>query len=235
MPPPDTFYCHQQIDIPPQLPDILKNFTKAAIRTQPKDLLLWSASYFSALSKGEVLPVKDRLEMNVATQRTDTGLTPGLLKILHKQLSPSETCSKDDLQKKWRGLCLPAEQLQTLLSLGSFSSEINWMEFLALGCSALGGTLMSTMKFVCEILTEDEEGGAAMIPFNTFVKLYTYLAHLDGDVNQGHIDIVLNSLQERVELQGGMIKPQDFMCLDALDSTPSDSSNLHREASGAEK
>lgn len=42
--------------------------------------------YFSALSKGECLPVKDRLEMNVATQKTDTGLTPGLLKTLHKQV-----------------------------------------------------------------------------------------------------------------------------------------------------
>lgn len=45
-----------------------------------------SLSYFGALSKGECLPVKDRLEVNVATQRTDTGLTPGLLKILHKQV-----------------------------------------------------------------------------------------------------------------------------------------------------
>lgn len=45
-----------------------------------------STRYFSALSKGERLPVKDRLEMNVATQKTDTGLTPGLLKTLHKQV-----------------------------------------------------------------------------------------------------------------------------------------------------
>lgn len=42
MPLPDTIYCAQQIHIPPQLPDILKNFTKAAIRTQPKDVLQWS-------------------------------------------------------------------------------------------------------------------------------------------------------------------------------------------------
>lgn len=45
-----------------------------------------SFRYFSAMSKEESLPVKDRLEMNVATQKTDTGLTPGLLKILHKQV-----------------------------------------------------------------------------------------------------------------------------------------------------
>ena len=37
-------YCSQQINIPPDLPDILKQFTKAAIRTQPNDVLQWSAA-----------------------------------------------------------------------------------------------------------------------------------------------------------------------------------------------
>ncbi|XP_047185910.1 ropporin-1-like protein isoform X3 [Scophthalmus maximus] len=213
----DKMYCAQQISIPTELPNLLKNFTKAAIRTQPKDLLLWSAAYFSALSAGERLPVKDRLEMNVATQKTDTGLTPGLLKTLHKQLSLGETCSKEELQKKWKGLCLPVDQLETLLSLGSFSSDIDWMEFLALGCSALGGslytlpqTLMSSLKFACEILTEEEEGGAARIPFDTFVKLYTYLAQLDGDIPRDHIDNFLSSLQPQVNEENGAIKVSNF-------------------------
>ncbi|CAN9506142.1 unnamed protein product [Ophioblennius macclurei] len=210
MPLPETFYCAEQINIPPELPDILKSFTKAAIRTQPKDVLLWSAAYFNALSKGETLPVKDRLEMNVATQRTDMGLTPGLLKILHKQLSLEETCSKENLQTKWKGLCLPMDQLESLLSLGSFDSDINWLEFFALGCSALGGTLLSSLKFACEILTKDEEGGAARIPFDTFVILYTYLAHLDGDVTQEHIDDFLSSLQTAVNKQDGMIQVSNF-------------------------
>ncbi|XP_037612120.1 ropporin-1-like protein [Sebastes umbrosus] len=207
---PDTMYCSQQINIPPELPDILKQFTKAAIRTQPKDLLLWSSAYFNALSKGEILPVKDRLEMNVATQKTDTGLTPGLLKTLHKQLSHRQTCNKEELQKKWKGLCLPMEQLETLLSLGSFGSDIDWMEFFALGCSALGGGLLHSLKYACEILTEDDEGGAARIPFDIFVKLYTYLAHLDGDLSQDYVDKFLSSLQEQVNKQNGMIQVSNF-------------------------
>lgn len=42
--PDEPYYCSQQINIPPELPDILKQFTKAAIRTQPKDCLAWSAA-----------------------------------------------------------------------------------------------------------------------------------------------------------------------------------------------
>lgn len=45
--------------------------------------------YFSALARGDPLPVKDRIEMPVATQKTDTGLTQGLLKVLHKQVEES--------------------------------------------------------------------------------------------------------------------------------------------------
>ncbi|KAJ8279713.1 hypothetical protein COCON_G00067790 [Conger conger] len=158
MPLTDTMFCVQQINIPPELPDILKQFTKAAIRTQPHDVLQWSAAYFIALSKGETLPVKERLEMPVATQKTDTGLTPGLLKTLHKQLAPKETVTKEELLEKWKGLCLPKEQLESILALGSFSGTVDWMMFFALGCSALGGTILSAMKQACEILTQDPEG-----------------------------------------------------------------------------
>lgn len=33
----------KQVCIPPELPELLKQFTKAAIRTQPQDLIQWAA------------------------------------------------------------------------------------------------------------------------------------------------------------------------------------------------
>ncbi|KAK9953301.1 hypothetical protein ABG768_017306 [Culter alburnus] len=208
MPPPETMYCAQQINIPPELPNILKQFTKAAIKTQPHDVLQWAADYFSALSKGQGLPVKEKLEMPVATQKTDTGLTPGLLKILHQQLTSKECVTKEELLLKWKDLRLPIEQLDTILALGNFTENINWMQFFALGCSALGGTIVSALKHACEILTEDPEGGAAQIPFDTFQRLYTYLAHLDGEIPKEQIDSFLHRLEE--ECQGEMVQPSNF-------------------------
>lgn len=61
-------------------------------------------------------------------------LTP----LTQSQLSHRQTCSIQELQKKWNGLCLPTEQLKTLLSLGRFDSDVDWMSFFALGCSTLG-------------------------------------------------------------------------------------------------
>nr|XP_057915900.1 ropporin-1-like protein [Doryrhamphus excisus] len=211
MPPPETMYCSQQIIIPKGLPNILKNFTKAAIRTQPKDLLVWSAAYFDALSKGETLPVKERLELNVNDKNKDATLTPGLLKTLHKQLSTAETCSREQLREKWKSLCLPKEQLENMLTLGNFDTDITWMQFFAVGCSALGDTFKTSLKVACEILTEDEEGAAARIPFDIFTMLCTYLAHLDPEIQQENIDSFLTSLEPQVEKQQGMIKPVDFI------------------------
>ena len=47
----DPIYTAQQINIPPELPEILKQFTKAAIKTQPSDLVLFAAQFVSILQK----------------------------------------------------------------------------------------------------------------------------------------------------------------------------------------
>ena len=71
-----SLYPSHPIQIPEELPKILKHYTKAAIRTQPSDLLLWSASYFRCLANGEIPPVKERLEYPLP--ETWHGLTSGM-------------------------------------------------------------------------------------------------------------------------------------------------------------
>ncbi|XP_053106462.1 ropporin-1-like protein [Hemicordylus capensis] len=210
MPVPDVMFCAQQIHVPPELPDIMKQFTKAAIRTQPRDVLQWSYGYFYALSRGEPLPVKERVEIPVATQKNDTGLTPGLLKILHKQLSEKKIVDIPELQRKWKNLCLPVQQLHNLLRLDSFADGVEWMKFFALACSALGGSLLSSMKHACEILTNDPQGAAARIPYDTFAFLYTYLAGLDEEITEEAVESYLKALKEQVSRKEYMVGIADF-------------------------
>ncbi|KAM8813373.1 ropporin-1-like protein isoform 1-T3 [Rhynchonycteris naso] len=214
MPLPDTMFCAQQIHIPPELPDILKQFTKAAIRTQPTDVLQWSAGYFSALSRGDPLPVKDRIEMPVATQKTDTGLTQGMLKVLHKQCSHKRNVKLADLELKWKNLCLPIEKFRAIMQLDPCEQEMEWIKFLALGCSMLGGSLNTAMKNLCEILTKDPEGGPARIPFETFSYVYRYLSGLDSEIPAMETEAYLTSLQDGIESRkNGMIGLADFFVL----------------------
>lgn len=44
------------------------------------------------------------------------------------------------------------------------------------------------MVYVCELLTEEPEGGSAMIPLPTFIRLYEYLAELDCSGRYSYIE-----------------------------------------------
>ncbi|KAI5938838.1 ropporin-1-like protein [Manis javanica] len=236
MPLPETMFCAQQIHIPPELPDILKQFTKAAIRTQPGDVLQWSAGYFSALSRGDPLPVKDRIEMPMATQKTDTGLTQGLLKVLHKQCSDKQYVELADLEQKWKNLCLPIENFRALLQLDPCENKIEWIKFLALGCSMLAGSLNTAMKHLCEILTADPEGGPARIPFETFAYVYRYLSKLDADSSAVETESYLANLKGSVESsKNGMIGLSDFFILKGKFQKTYEKKTEKTEASNTER
>ena len=57
---------------------------------------------------------------------------------------------------------------------------------------------MSALRIACEILTHDPEGGAARIPFPLFQDLYKYLAQIDGEIDDEHINKVIEYLDYHV-------------------------------------
>lgn len=58
------------------------------------------------------------------------------------------------------------------------------------------------MNLICEILTEEPEGGSAMIRLETFLDLYKYLAKIDASkpqtlLNMYFTDSLLNLWRDR--------------------------------------
>lgn len=208
----DSYYTSEQIPIPTDFPDILLQFSKAAIRTQPSDILAWSAAYFRALANGEAPPVKERLEMPMANQKIDSGLTMGLLKIVHKQLSVKGRVSLSEIQEKLDDLNIPREQFDDIVQIGSFRDTVQWKDFLAIAVSKVAKNLTDTMIKICELLTSDPPGANARIPFEQWKDYYRYVASLDGDISQEQIKRVLDYLErEWVIRQNGMIHPRNFV------------------------
>nr|CAD7264633.1 unnamed protein product [Timema shepardi] len=183
----EQMYCSQQIVIPPAFPAILKEYCKAAIRTQPYDLLDWSVTYFRALADGDRPPVKERLEYPPFLH--SSGLTPGYIKVLLNGFLDHETIPKEDLKKAWRGMCLNADALDEMLQIGGFGAEeeVDLLKFVAVASGHLTNSLSETMTLLCEILTDDPEGGPAKIPVELFCKLYSFLAGLDGRITAPEI------------------------------------------------
>ncbi|XP_014288257.1 uncharacterized protein [Halyomorpha halys] len=173
----DQLYSAHQILIPPNLPSILKKYAKAAIRTQPRDLLLWSYYYFKAVSNGLPPPVKERIEYPLP--ETASGLTPGFLKVIYNQIGNVKTVPKEVIEEKWENICLEKEKVEMLFKVGSFAQEVNWLKFLAIAAGSIEKNLTGTMSLLCELLTEEPEGGSSMIPIETFFSLYKYLASLN--------------------------------------------------------
>lgn len=206
-------YSAEQIRIPPELPEMLKEYTKAAIRTQPSDLLQWSAAYFQALSRNEVPPVKDRLEQPLPTldQRLG-GLTKGTLSILHKQLGgANKTVSQSVLSEKWRDAGITQSKLDELIAIGGFEGDIEWEKMLTVACTALEKTLPDALRVLCEIISPDSEGGPARIPLEQFRTLFTFLAHVDGEISPQTISSVMEWLETESGRYSGTVGPREFL------------------------
>ncbi|KAF3827488.1 hypothetical protein GH733_002974, partial [Mirounga leonina] len=198
----------KQICIPPELPELLKQFTKAAIRTQPQDLIQWAADYFGAMSRGEIPPVRERSERVALSNWAE--LTPELLKILHSRVAGRLIIHADELAQMWKVLSLPTDLFNSVMNVGHFTEEIEWLKFLALACSSLGVVselycfLFLTGKalsgpgrvIVCEVLSSDHDSGPPRIPFSTFQFLYTYIAEVDGEISASHVSRMLNYIEQ---------------------------------------
>nr|XP_033190733.1 uncharacterized protein LOC117157106 isoform X2 [Bombus vancouverensis nearcticus] len=169
-----------EVIVPPSLPLILKEFCKAAIRTQPYDLLRWSSSYFRALANGEEPPTKSRLEY--PPPNTASGLTLGFLRILLRQFGDyNKTLPVETILRLWDCLCLDRRDLNLILMIGKFRRKCQVKKFLAIAVGLLGSSLFETMTMICELFTHEPDGGSAMVPVTFFLEIYGYLAGLCCD------------------------------------------------------
>ena len=57
-------YCAEQIYVPDDLPFVMKNFTKAAIREQPKDLIEFAYQYFEEKYRMQKENEEEELQVN---------------------------------------------------------------------------------------------------------------------------------------------------------------------------
>eukprot|EP00093_Oithona_nana_P012990 12990.XXX_424267_423316_1 [CDS] Oithona nana genome sequencing. len=207
-----ALYPSHPIQIPDELPKILKNYTKAAIRTQPTDLLLWSASYFRCLSNGEVPPVKERLEYPLP--ETWHGLTPGLVRVLHKQLGNrgQTTVKLQTLQKKWRGLSLEAEELEKMIKEGKFlgQNEIDWKKCLALICLGVGrNDVEMAMKIVSEACSDTSKGEGCSMNAQEFIEMFKLVSEKKG-MEAEKIREIADYLDTAGSRQDGILSHENF-------------------------
>ncbi|XP_058459053.1 uncharacterized protein LOC131435322 [Malaya genurostris] len=179
-------YCPEQIVIPENFNNVLKTYAKAVIRTQPYDLLRWSAAYFRCMAQERTPPVKPRYEPEARRGM----LTAGALRTLIDQLGKGYFVQKRYLLEKWQGLCLPEEELLNILSLLRMLdwTHLHWLKIVAVFAGLLSDSLPRTAEMICELLTEEPEGGPCPVPLWMFKECFLTVARLDGGSVQMFVD-----------------------------------------------
>jgi len=205
--------CIENIVIPPQLPNILKLYTKAAMRTQPKDLLRWSYAYMKAMRDGKQPPVKDRGETE-PVERAKSGLTAGFLRVMDMLLKDKSPVSAGQVIDTWEDLSFKSEDIADVLSMSGLSEggSIEWGKVLVIFASTIpsGGDITQTMRVVCEVLTDHPDGQEPYIKFTVWYDLYAYLAEKKR-VDPAVMIQVRDYLVPQIKTNGNLVGPRDFL------------------------
>lgn len=174
----------------------------------------WATTYFRCLSLNVPPPVKPRLEYPIP--RDHHGLTPGWLRALLHQMAGYQTVGFKVLWDRWIGACLQHPNLIQILVLGGFddNTAVPWLRFVGLCAAHLTDNLTQTMILICEILTEEPEGGSAMISLEIFIDLYQFLARIDASVpqtlkNYYFLDKFLELYQEKIARDSGQKQEEE--------------------------
>lgn len=194
----DPMYCAQQINIPPVLPDILKQYTKAAIKSQPVDLLAWSKMYFQALASHRRPVVSTRIddatmESSAASASASASgadgdgavarITTDQLNNLNTKFANSgERIAAADLKSACSDLSVPSKLVDEILDLGGFleaedsDGTLAWLEFVALASSTQETSIQGTMNILVMVLSN----GTGKAGTEDFTKCYKFLRDLEG-------------------------------------------------------
>lgn len=180
------------IDIPSYLPKMLIEWSKAAIRTYPSDILLWSSIYFRMKANGENPPVKPYLDPP-DLKLGPGGLTPNCLKALATTLS-NASVPYDKIEKMWEILSLEKNTFLEIIQIGKFDKYINPKDFIGISAAYLNNRLRDTMVFLCDTFSNESNG----ILLDHFVSIYQFLARLDCAEVSDQSSLILEP-EEKIE------------------------------------
>jgi len=166
----------EDVNVPPELADILKNFAKAAILTQPDDLVVFGMEYFEAQKKGDSSFGSERADIEEGTR----DLTMELLWSIHRQFHTIgfDEIKKEDLLVKWKYLRLDRATLDEILKMVMIEEDENEFKyglFLLGSCGYLTKDFNDTIKGVCKLLTPNREDGHSRIPCELFIDMLTFM------------------------------------------------------------
>ncbi|KAJ3328746.1 Ropporin-1-like protein [Gonapodya sp. JEL0774] len=214
----EPIYSADQIKIPSQLPEILKDFAKHIIRTQPADILKESADYFS---KQAALHPSPSSKSSITSSR----LSQLQLESFYNKFavppaaggSAPTLITRKDVQQACEEIGVAPQVVADIINLGAWGDRIPWLKFWALAVAAGNSSLVPTLHTVAGTLSStaipksdgaDRPSEIARLPIAPFKEIFAFLAERDEDIGTEKTAKVMDALGEEkdVELAGFLDK-----------------------------
>ncbi|KAJ3319402.1 Ropporin-1-like protein [Boothiomyces sp. JEL0866] len=137
-------YSAEQIKIPPELPEILKNYAKFIIKSNPPNIIASSQEYFSRLSNQTRAMVGGKLSNEQLTT------------FYKKFTLQKTTVPRKDIEEACQWADVPAVQIADTLALGGWTSDqVPWISFWSFLVASVAGNFESTLKLLIQLSSEN--------------------------------------------------------------------------------
>jgi hypothetical protein len=170
----ESLFSAEQIKIPSDLPEIMKNYTKYVIKNQPQDIISASAEYFSRLSKQKSSSPSKRLDKVQ-------------LEAFYNKFKSKEKVSQKEITDLAEELHISASVSDIL---GSFKGDaIPWLNIWSNLLAASTGSLVATIELLADIA-----GDSGNVSISIVTEVVQYLSLQDKSINADQLSSFLGKL-----------------------------------------
>jgi hypothetical protein len=180
-------FCAEQIQVPPDLPPILKAYAKAVIRQSPPDLIAFSVDYFR--KQVDTPPVSSAGYRITLTELQD--LQEALTTVLKTQAE----LRRVDYQVACESLGFCPDVLANILRLGFTDKDVIDIHlFMGIAAALVSPTFEKTVLNLFKIF--ENEQCQSKIPTSAFITFYEFMAAKDPSIPAANVQKLKNSAQE---------------------------------------
>eukprot|EP00792_Barthelona_sp_PAP020_P005940 TRINITY_DN2857_c0_g1_i2.p1 TRINITY_DN2857_c0_g1~~TRINITY_DN2857_c0_g1_i2.p1 ORF type:complete len:204 (+),score=57.88 TRINITY_DN2857_c0_g1_i2:37-648(+) len=199
----DRIFCSEQIVVPPELPTILKTFSKEVIKNQPKDLVRFCANYWAKLANISL--------GREAFPQYEPDISPQQLITLNNELkamdvSNSTYLTQHQILRACESAQIPVATAESVLQVGNFSDpeQINCTEFVVLSLGLATTSLLSTIELVFTVFATDN---SSTLKPSLCLELLSYLGRRDETLDFEKMKKISALLDNKEKVSFEEIKP----------------------------
>jgi hypothetical protein len=187
-------YCAEQIQVPPDLPPILKAYSKAVIRASPTDLIAFSVEYFKKMV--------DSPPVSSAGYRITLLELQDLQQALASVLKTQSELRRVDYQVACESLGFCSDVLANILRLGFADKDvIDIYLFMGIASALVSPTFEKTVLNLFKIF-EDEQC-QSKIPTAGLINFYAFMSARDPSIPAANLQKLKDSAtDEFIDAQG---------------------------------